>query len=90
MVKAEKEEIVKKCTAMLEKMMQDITVPRNIRKSVSRVKNELLNGDESLAVRAAAVISELEELSNNPNIPSHTRTLVWSIVSQLETVSVEE
>ncbi len=85
----DKEEIIKKCTEMLEKMIGDTTVPRNIRKSVSEVKNKLLNGDKSLAVRAAAVISDLEELTTNPNIPSHTRTLVWSIVSQLETVSVE-
>jgi uncharacterized protein (UPF0147 family) len=90
MDRVEKEGIVKKCTEMLEKITRDTSVPRNIRKSVSEVKNELLNSDESLAVRAAAVIAELEELSNNPNIPSHTRTLVWSIVSQLETVSVEE
>jgi uncharacterized protein (UPF0147 family) len=90
MDRTEKEEIAKKCTWMLEKMMKDVAVPRNIRKSASKVKNKLLNGDESLAVRAAAVISDLEELANNPNIPSHMRTLIWSIVSQLEIISVEE
>ncbi len=90
MDRTEKEEIAKKCTRMLEKMMKDVAVPRNIRKSASNVKNKLLNGDESLAVRAAAVISDLEELANNPNIPSHMRTLIWSIVSQLEIISVEE
>lgn len=87
---ADKEEIVKKCTEMLEEMMGDITVPRNIRKATSEVKNKLLNGDESLAVRVATVISDLDELTANPNIPSHTRALVWSIVSQLETISVDD
>jgi hypothetical protein len=86
---ADKEEIVKKCTEMLEEMIGDITVPRNIRRSTSAVKNKLLNGDESLAVRVAAVISDLDELATNQNIPSHTRALVWSIVSQLETIAVE-
>jgi uncharacterized protein (UPF0147 family) len=86
----EKEEIVKKCAEMLENMLRDITIPKNIRRSASKVMNKLRNGNESLAVRAAAAVSELEELTNNPNIPSHTRTLVWSIVGQLETVSVEE
>ncbi len=90
MDRAEREEIVKKCTEMLENMLQDITIPRNIRRSASEIKNKLLDCNESLAVRAAAAVSELEELTNNPNIPAHTRTLVWSIVSQLETVSVEE
>jgi len=86
----EKEELVKKCTEMLEKVIHDTTVPRNIKKSVSEVTNELLNGDESLAVRAATAVSELEELTNKQNIPSHTRTQVWNIMSQLETISVEE
>lgn len=87
---AEKEEIMGQCAEMLEKHLSDITVPRNIRKSVNKVKNELRNGKGSRAVRATAVISDLEDLAANPNILSHTRTLVWNLVSQLETVSVEE
>ena len=90
MEETEKEEVIKRCTEMLEEMMGDITVPRNIRKSLGMMKNRLLNGGESLAIRAAAVISELEELNTNPNIPSHARTALWSVVSNLETVSVEE
>jgi uncharacterized protein (UPF0147 family) len=87
---AEKEEIMGRCAEMLEEHLSGITVPRNIRKSVNKVKNELRNGKGSQAVRAAAVISDLEDLAANANILSHTRTLVWNIVSQLETVSVEE
>ena len=87
---ADKEEVVKRCTEMLEEIMGDITVPRNIRKSTGEVKGKLLNDNTSLAVRVATVISDLDELTANPNIPSHTRALVWSIVSQLETISIEE
>ncbi|MEA2074947.1 MAG: UPF0147 family protein [Euryarchaeota archaeon] len=87
---ADKEEIVKRCAEMFEEIIGDITVPRNIRRSTSEVKDKLLNGDESLAVRVAAVISDLDELATNQNIPSHTRALVWSIVSQLETIAVED
>jgi len=65
-------------------------VPRNIRKSAETLKDELLNGEGSIAMRAASAISELEELTSDPNMPSHARTLVWSIVSELETISVEE
>ena len=86
----DKEEVVKRCTEMLEDIMGDITVPRNIRKSTGELKVKLLNGDASLAVRVATVISDLDELTANPNVPSHTRALVWSIVSQLETISVED
>jgi len=86
---ADKEEIVKRCAEMFEEIIGDITVPRNIRRSTGEVKDKLLNGDESLAVRVAAA-SDLDELATNQNIPSHTRALVWSIVSQLETIAVED
>jgi uncharacterized protein (UPF0147 family) len=90
MALAEKEEIVMRCTEMLEEIIGDTTVPRNIRKSTAELKNRLLNGTESLAVRVASVISDFDDLTANPNIPAHTRALVWSVVSQLETIAVED
>ncbi|NMX22059.1 hypothetical protein C5S30_06440 [ANME-1 cluster archaeon GoMg4] len=87
---ADKEEIVRRCTEMFEEIIGDITVPRNIRRSTGEVKDKLRNGDASLSVRVAAVISDLDELATNQNIPSHTRALVWNIVSQLETIAVED
>ena len=85
----QKEEIVKKCTEMLKNMSRDVTVPRNVRKRMNKLTDNLLDGDEPLAERATSVIYELEELANNQNVPSHTRTLIWNLMSQLETVSVE-
>ena len=90
MIETDRDDIVKRCIEDLEKIISDLIVPRNVRKSASAVKNELLDGEESLAVRAATVISKLEELINDRNIPHHTRTLVWNIVGQLELISIEE
>ncbi|HEX59377.1 MAG TPA: UPF0147 family protein [Methanomicrobia archaeon] len=84
------EEVIKKCVELLDKIIEDMTVPRNIRRTATQVKNELLSGKESLAVRATSAISTLEELTNDPNMPLHARTTIWSIVSQLETVAVEK
>lgn len=82
--------IVTECAEMLEEIIDDTTTPKNIRKSVRNVKSELLGGKESLAMRAATAISALIEMSNDPNIPFHSRTLIWNIVSQLEKISVEK
>ncbi|MHC1579391.1 MAG: UPF0147 family protein [Candidatus Alkanophagales archaeon] len=84
------EEVIRKCVELLDKIIEDMTVPRNIRRAATQVKNELLSGKESLAVRATSAISTLEELTNDPNIPLHARTTIWSIVSQLETVAIEK
>lgn len=83
-------EIVKGCSDLLEELEQDITVPRNIRKATSEIKNKLLNEDKSLIIRVSTAISDLEELTTNPITPSHIRVLLWNIVSQLETIAVEE
>ncbi|KAF5430943.1 hypothetical protein C5S39_06780 [Candidatus Methanophagaceae archaeon] len=89
MVGAEKEETVKKCAEMLENTMVDTTVPRNIRRSMSGIEDKLLNSAESHALRAAERMSDLEVLTTHQNIPVYARTVVWSIITQLETVSVE-
>ena len=90
MEEKDKELTIRKCAEMLERIISDVTVPRNIRKSAETLKDELLNGEGSIAMRAASAISELEELTSDPNMPSHARALVWSIVSELGTISVEE
>ncbi|MHC1635033.1 MAG: UPF0147 family protein [Candidatus Methanospirareceae archaeon] len=90
MKETEGSDIVKECIELLERITNDPTTPKNIRKSVNNIKNGLLGGKESLAVRAATAISTLVEMANDLNIPLHTRTLIWNIVSQLERVSVEK
>ncbi|WP_456486896.1 UPF0147 family protein [Candidatus Alkanophaga liquidiphilum] len=89
-MKMSEADVIKKCVELLDKIIEDMTVPRNIRRAATQVKNELLSGKESLAVRATSAISTLEELTNDPNMPLHARTTIWSIVSQLETVAVEK
>jgi len=69
--------------------MSDDTVPRNIRRSAESVKSTLLNVQDSEAIRASSAISILDEISNDPNIPLHTRTLIWNVASQLETIPVD-
>ena len=82
------ENVIKQCVEVLERIMSDDTVPRNIRRSAESVKSTLLNDQDSEAIRAASAISILDEISNDPNIPLHTRTLIWNVASQLETVPV--
>ncbi|HOO54821.1 MAG TPA: UPF0147 family protein [Methanothrix sp.] len=83
------ENVIKQCVEVLERIMSDDTVPRNIRRSAESVKSTLLNDQDSEAIRAASAISVLDEISNDPNIPLHTRTLIWNVASQLETIPVD-
>ncbi len=84
------EDVLNSVLEALDRIIQDDSVPRNIRKAASEIKDSLLHGEDSLAVRAATAISILEDLSSDPNLPMHVRTLIWNVSSLLERIAVEE
>ena len=69
---------------LIQQIANDRTVPRNIRSKCEESVKILQNNKEDLAVRISTVISYMDEVSNDPNIPMYTRTQVWNIVSILE------
>ncbi len=71
---------------VLDQLAEDTSVPRNIRRGASEAKDLLLKDADALDVRVASAIFMMDELANDPNIPLHGRTLIWNIISQLETV----
>jgi len=78
---------LKQIIEVLDQLAEDTSVPRNIRRGAIEAKGWILQDNEALDVRAASAIFILDELANDPNIPLHGRTLIWNIISQLETVS---
>jgi uncharacterized protein (UPF0147 family) len=77
---------LKQVIDVLDQLAEDTSVPRNIRRGATSAKERLLQTNDALDVRAASAIFILDELANDPNIPLHGRTLIWNIISQLETV----
>lgn len=73
--------------ALMDDLSEDTSIPRNIRKMSSDSKEKLLNEKESLDLRCATVISELDDISNDPNVPSHGRAAIYTIISKLESLS---
>ncbi len=71
---------------ILDQLIEDTSVPRNIRKSAEEAKLTLLDKNKDIGVRISSAIYILEEISNDRNLPLHARTLVWNIASELETV----
>jgi uncharacterized protein (UPF0147 family) len=75
---------------LLEEINNDRSVPKNIRTLVSDAKSNLGNPKLEKAVKINAAISILDEVSNDPNIPTYTRTQIWNIVSLLEVANEEK
>ncbi len=85
---ASHEEKIEQVTEILNRVAEDMSVPRNIRKSAEDAK-EALAEEENDVVKAASAISILDEVSNDPNMPVHTRTTIWNALSVLETIKEE-
>ncbi len=76
--------MVEKVVKLLEEVINDRTVPRNIREAVRRAKECLMEEGKDLAVRADEAIQILEEVSSDLNLPIYTRTQIWNAISMLE------
>jgi len=70
-------------------MMEDNTIPRNIRRVADETRVILLNESDAPGLRAATAISKIDEVSNDPNMPVHARTRIWELVSQLESIPID-
>ena len=80
---------IKQIIQFMDLLLEDTSVPKNIRKAIAEAKSKLLTNDE-FVVRASSAIYSLNEVSEDINMPMHARTQIWSIVSMLETIRSEE
>lgn len=74
------------CESLEESVVQDPSVPRNIRKAASEAIEHLKNEEQSKKVRAHSATEILDEISNDPNMPMHTRTIIWQVLTELERI----
>ena len=69
---------------LIDQIISDRTVPRNIRNAVEESKKALNNKEWQPEVRISTAIQMLDEIINDPNMPIYARTKIWNIVSILE------
>ncbi|MFA5303604.1 MAG: UPF0147 family protein [Candidatus Nanoarchaeia archaeon] len=68
---------------LLVEIIEDSSVPKNIKQTCEKVKSILLNeGDEKVKIDNA--IQNLDLLADNASVPTYTRMQIWNIVSLLE------
>ncbi|AEM38067.1 protein of unknown function UPF0147 [Pyrolobus fumarii 1A] len=77
---------IRQATIMLMRVINDTHVPRNIRRAAMEAIKQLKDPTLSPGVRAANAISILDEISQDPNMPVYVRTIIWNVITLLETV----
>ena len=80
-----KKEGVNNIIQALIQIEQDSCVPKNIREKVKCAYLALQDENcKDLYVKIDKSLQELEEISEIPNTPQHTRAQIWNVVSLLE------
>jgi len=82
----EYEERIKQALVILGQISEDTTTPRNIRRAAKESMDALQVTEYTPAVRASNVISILDEILQDPNMPPYTRVRLWNVMSLLEAI----
>ena len=82
-------ERIKQVAEIMESIIEDTTVPINIRNKINESKEKILSKEGEVNVNLSSAIYLIDEISNDINMPFHTRTELWSILSELESVKEE-
>jgi uncharacterized protein (UPF0147 family) len=74
---------------MVGSLLNDTTIPKNIRRALSEAK-ERLDGQDEDNVKISAAIYVIESITEDINMPPHARTQVWAIISALESLNEQQ
>ncbi len=70
----------------LNQVSTNPSTPKNIRKNIQDLANGLKSDEYSLSVRASNATSLLDDITQDPNVPSYVRVTLWQAVSTLENI----
>ena len=84
--KSQNTETLNQAIATLEEIASNPSTPKNIKKSIIDLMAELKKGEYSVSMRAANAISLLDDITQDPNMPSYVRVTLWQAVSALERI----
>lgn len=82
---AKMEETIRNIMKHMELLMEDTSVPKNVRSAITEARNKLGSQGEYI-VRISSAIYSLDAVSNDINLPPQARTGIWSILSMLESI----
>ena len=83
---AQNKQAMKEAIDTLNLIVSTNSTPKTIKKSITDLVTDLVKEEYSLSVRAANTISLLDDVTQDPNMPSYVRTQLWQAVSKLESI----
>ncbi len=79
------DEAITQIKQQIDILLNDNSVPRNVKNALEEAK-KALNEDTGYSVRSSTATYKIDEISNDINLPPYARTVIWNILSMLESV----
>ena len=84
--KNQNQEYLQSSLDSLNQVATNLSTPKNIRKNIQDLADGLKSEEYSMSVRASNAISLLDDITQDPNVPSYVRVTLWQAVSTLENI----
>ena len=79
-------EFLNNALSTMNQIATNPSTPKNIRKNIGDLIEGLKSDEYPVSVRALNTISSLDDVTQDPNLPSYVRTPLWQPVSTLESI----
>jgi len=76
---------VEEVVEILEELKDEGSVPRNVKDKLINTISALKE-DQELKIRLNKALHELDEIADDPNLETYTRSQIWNVVSLLENI----
>lgn len=74
--------MIQEIVSEIEFLAEDGSIPRNLRTLILSIEKRLEKKCDDLEI--SSILYELEDVTNNNNVPQFCRSAVWSLISKLE------
>ncbi len=78
-------ETITQIKQQIDMLLSEPNVPRNVKSALDEAK-KALESQEEYAMKASTATYKIDEISNDINLPPYARTVVWNILSLLESI----
>ena len=80
------EEQLQSIIEALDELDQDTTIPKNVKIKIGELNNLLKGNDHETSTKVNEALHILDEIADDTNLKSYTRTQIWNLVSLLEKI----
>jgi len=70
----------------LDEAIKDTSIPRRVKVVLERVKADIASTKKDKDINITTAVYELDEIVNDVNIPMHAKTIIWDVISALESL----